>query len=291
MPASLLQEFSKIVSWRRGSERAPHKPLLVIYALGALSRGKDQISFSEVEGPLTELLRDFGPSRARFHPEYPFVRLQNDGIWVLQTPTDTQFAPSQDSHLLSELRSSLVQGSFRPDIIRKLKKSTNLLARLIQQVLENNFPASLHEEIINRCGIKLLTTQIRKPRSPDFRANVLDAYKNQCAVCGHSLQIADLYPALEAAHIRWHALGGKDDVTNGLALCSTHHKLFDFGAFGIREGMVEFSARLDGNHMLDFHLGSFHGRQILMPVDVRFSPSLEHLDWHYSEVFKQPARK
>lgn len=289
--ASLLQEFSKIVSWRRGSERAPHKPLLVLYALGRLSRGNEQTAFSELEGPLTQLLRDFGPSRTRLHPEYPFVRLQNDGVWVLQAASNIQYVSNQESPLLSDLRAGVVLGGFRPDIIRELKKSTNLLSRLIQQILENNFPASLHEEIINRCGIKLTTTQIRRYRSPEFRANVLDAYKNQCAVCGHSLQIVDLYPALEAAHIKWHAMGGKDLVTNGLALCSTHHKLFDFGAFGIREGIVEFSARLGGNHMLDFHLGSFHGRRIFMPVDVRFSPSLENLDWHYSEVFKQPAKK
>ncbi len=290
MTASLLHEFSTIVSWRRGSERAPHKPLLVLYALGALSRGQEQILFSEAEIPLAELLRDFAPSRARLHPEYPFVRLQNDGVWVLQTPLKIQMAFKQNTYRLSDLRLGSVQGGFRPDITQKLKKSATLLARLSQQMLEANFPVSLHEELINRCGIELHTIQFRKSRNPEFRRNVLEAYRNECVVCGHSMKIDNLYLALEAAHIRWHALGGTDDVSNGLALCSTHHKLFDFGAFGIQSGVVKFSGAVVGNHTLDFHLDSFHGRQICMPFDARYNPLPENLDWHYSEVFKHPAR-
>ena len=35
----ILKAFDRINVWSRGSERAPHKPLLVLYALGQLSRG------------------------------------------------------------------------------------------------------------------------------------------------------------------------------------------------------------------------------------------------------------
>jgi putative restriction endonuclease len=30
---------------------------------------------------LTGLLKEFGPPRQSYHPEYPFWRLQNDGAW------------------------------------------------------------------------------------------------------------------------------------------------------------------------------------------------------------------
>lgn len=291
MAASLLREFSKIVSWRRGAERAPHKPLLILYALGALSRGQEQISYSEVEGVLTELLRDYAPSRARLHPEYPFIRLQNDGIWVLQEPVKPQSVWNVNTQLLSSLRDGPVLGGFRPDIIKKLKKSTTLLAKLIEQVLEDNFPASLHQELIDRCGIELFTIHFRRSRNPEFRLCVLDAYGYQCTVCGHSMQLRGQHLALEAAHIRWHAFGGMNNVNNGLALCSTHHKLFDFGAFGIRKGIIEYSEAIVGNHIFDFHLTQFHGQQMCMPIDPRHNPLAENFDWHYSEVFKSPARK
>ncbi|GAA3773075.1 hypothetical protein GCM10022403_005280 [Streptomyces coacervatus] len=41
---------------------------------------------------------------------------------------------------------------------------------------------------------------------------------------------------LEAAHVRWWACDGPDDVDNGLCLCSLHHKLFDKGVLGIGDG-------------------------------------------------------
>lgn len=37
---------------------------------------------------------------------------------------------------------------------------------------------------------------------------------------------------LEAAHVQWHSQNGSDDVSNGLALCSLHHTLFDLGVLG-----------------------------------------------------------
>lgn len=41
---------------------------------------------------------------------------------------------------------------------------------------------------------------------------------------------------LEAAHVRWWAFDGPDDVDNGVFLCSLHHKLFDKGVLGIGDG-------------------------------------------------------
>ena len=32
----LLRRIDRITVWKRGSERAPHKPLLILYALGRL---------------------------------------------------------------------------------------------------------------------------------------------------------------------------------------------------------------------------------------------------------------
>jgi putative restriction endonuclease len=38
-----------------------------------------------VNRDLTELLQEFGPWRDSTHPEYPFWRLQNDGVWVVSS--------------------------------------------------------------------------------------------------------------------------------------------------------------------------------------------------------------
>jgi hypothetical protein len=51
----ILKAFDRINVWSRGSERAPHKPLLVLYALGQLSRG----------GPNLVAFRDLAPKLNR----------------------------------------------------------------------------------------------------------------------------------------------------------------------------------------------------------------------------------
>lgn len=71
--------------WQRGDERAPHKPLLVLHALGRVARGEPRlVAFADVEAELAELLEEFGRPRSRQQPRYPFWRLQTDGIWEVE---------------------------------------------------------------------------------------------------------------------------------------------------------------------------------------------------------------
>src|SRR5438270_13393870 len=95
--AQVLSLFEGLVSWSRAGERAPHKPLLVLLALGEWVRGNYSVRFSDLVKPLTELLRDFGPSRATDHPEYPFWRLQKDGVWEVTGSSAIQVGRSGDA--------------------------------------------------------------------------------------------------------------------------------------------------------------------------------------------------
>src|ERR1051325_9330171 len=97
--------FSQINVWKRSDERAPHKPLLLLYALAKCSQGESrEIAYREVDRELRKLLIEFGPSRKSYHPEYPFWRLQNDGLWELQ------------GALKSELLKNNVRGGFKKEI-------------------------------------------------------------------------------------------------------------------------------------------------------------------------------
>jgi putative restriction endonuclease len=75
----LLERFEQLNVWTRGSERAPHKPLLVLHALARLSHGQESVPFTPVDEVVGALLREFGPPRKSYHPEYPFWRLRSDG--------------------------------------------------------------------------------------------------------------------------------------------------------------------------------------------------------------------
>ena len=52
----ILDRFSRITVWKRGGERAPHKPLLILYALARLQRGEPRlVSFEELDQGLEGL--------------------------------------------------------------------------------------------------------------------------------------------------------------------------------------------------------------------------------------------
>jgi putative restriction endonuclease len=88
--------FQQINVWRRGDQRAPHKPLLILYALSKIAAGnKKRIPYSEVDKVLRPLLAQFGPPRKSYHPEQPFWWLQSDGLWELDI--DPEIFPRRKS--------------------------------------------------------------------------------------------------------------------------------------------------------------------------------------------------
>ena len=63
-PAAKLQGLiSKIVTWKKREKRAPHKPLMLLLAIGNLQRsGKRLQPFAEVVNPMTHAMETFGPA-------------------------------------------------------------------------------------------------------------------------------------------------------------------------------------------------------------------------------------
>jgi putative restriction endonuclease len=108
-----------------------------------------------------------------------------------------------------------------------------------------------------------------------FRVQVLDAYGRACAVTEeHSL------PVLEAAHIKPYAFGGQHDVTNGLALRSDLHRLFDRGYISIDEhDRLLVGDRLMADYGNGRSYKALHGRPLNLPPGP-LRPSPEALAWH-----------
>jgi putative restriction endonuclease len=285
------QLFTKINVWKRGDERAPHKPLLLLLALAKCRNNQRYIPFTEVDKELTELLMDFGPSRQLHHTEFPFWRLQNDGIWQLQHVDGIKTTTSGDVSKKELLKRNVV-GGFKQEIYDIVYNDPNLLHKIAQELLENSFPTSIHEDILSAVGLEYEIENVeRSKRDPSFRKRVLISYEYQCSVCNFSVRLGNTLLALEAAHIKWHQAGGPDLETNGLALCSIHHKLFDRGAFTISDSLtIEVSEQVNGANGCHEWLISFHGKPIKRPQNPNNSPKISFLAWHTREVFRGPSR-
>lgn len=292
----VVGRFRSVNVWQRAGERAPHKPLLLLLALGRLSRGVTTLPFDECETQLTELLREFGPSRKSYHPEYPFWRLRNDGIWTVNWddmangPLPTR--ASNDDPPRSVLRAVHATGAFSEDLRRQLQADPKLISQVAQEVLSAHFPETLHQDILDAVGLSLEYVEVnRRRRDPNFRNAVLQAYEYRCAMCGLDLRIENLTVGLEAAHIQWHTAQGPDTVTNGVSLCSLHHKLFDLGAFTFDVGrQVLVSEKVSGTGGFEQVLMRHHGLQMTAPVRPEHHPLPEFVGWHREWVFKEQAR-
>ena len=289
--SSLRSRIQNLNVWKKGERRAPHKPLLVLYALGKLESGQRWLHFREVDQDLRELLIEFGPSRKRHHPEYPFWRLQNDGIWTVPHDEELTRRASNTDPLKSELLEYNIKAGFTGSVWTVLKEDQALRYDLVRLILDEHFQPSFHADLCNAVGLSLAIPTAEHTRDPDFRANVLRAYSHQCAICGFDLSLGDTSLGLEAAHIQWHNHGGPDEVTNGVALCALHHKMLDKGALHITaEPSLLVSEDVHGSNPHLTRLRKRHGDQIQPPQRETYLPDVEAVKWHRKEVFREPAR-
>lgn len=285
---ALLRQFRDLNVWRRGDERAPHKPLLVLYALGQLQAGVGRlIVFDQLEEPLARLLEDFGPPRKSPHPELPFYHLQNDGVWEIDEQTPLTRRKGSKNPLRTELRKWRVAGGFTNDIFDELKRRPEAVRELARELLIAHFPESLHQAILTAVGIDLEATIRSSRRDSEFRRSVVAAWGHRCAFCGYAVQLDSTDLALEAAHIRWCQFGGPDTTDNGLACCSIHHQAFDRGAITISDQLkILVSSRLHGAGRLDDLFLALHGLPLSVPSRKEAEPKRGFLEWHRAEVFR-----
>lgn len=281
---AVLNRFEKINVWKKGDQRAPHKPLLILYALGRWQRGRAEVTFKDAEPELRLLLQRFGRPRKSDHPEQPFWRLQRNRVWTVHAPAEMPLKTGDTIPTIDALRAPTVTAGFSSEVRDALTADKSLVTRIANLILERHFPESLHQEILDAVHLSTETVT-RKKRDGKFREKVLDAYRGACAVCEFDVCVAGVPVGLDAAHIRWHQFHGPATEQNGLALCVMHHKLFDFGAFTIRDGRLRVSNKAKGTGFQE-HLMAFHCREVRKPIDPDLAPDAGHLAWHAREVFK-----
>ena len=295
-----VERAAHLRTWSRDGVRAPHKPLLLLYILGRFQQFGSSlpVSYVEAEEPLKALLSEFGPPNLT-SPAYPFHHLVNDGLWVVRT---REGGGSPGSNV-GALRSSGALGELDPIFAEDLHKDPSLLIRVGRALLETSFPETLHDDIAAQVGLNLAepeaaVTMVKvgksiRQRDPVFRDMVLMAYEYRCAICGWDGQIGTESVGLEAAHVRWFAIGGPDSRDNGVCLCSLHHKLLDKGVIGItREHTVAVSARFVGRSVVARQLVvGLLGKDMTEPQPGLPVVAEAHIDWHLSQVFRTPHRQ
>src|SRR5262249_12251486 len=80
---------------------------------GACPRDEPRLApFTEIEPRLNELLQEFGTPSTRPSAQYPFWRLQGDGLWEVEAPVELARRRSNTDPKVTELRRDGVRGGF-----------------------------------------------------------------------------------------------------------------------------------------------------------------------------------
>jgi putative restriction endonuclease len=119
----------------------------------------------------------------------------------------------------------------------------------------------------------ITTVARRRIHQAAFRERVIDAYRQQCAVC--RLKHEEL---LDAAHIIPDSdPEGEPVVPNGISLCKIHHAAFDHFFLSVRpdymiEIRIDVLSETDGP-MLKHGLQGMHGKRMEFPRRTELRPS------------------
>ncbi len=168
---------------------------------------------------------------------------------------------------------------------QSLISNPELIEKIASKLIQDNFPDTLQEELFVRFGFEVDTSP--KQRDPSFRKNVLRAYNYRCAVCGFDLALDTIPVGIEAAHIKWKQYSGPCEVSNGIALCSVHHKALDRGVITFNSDLqVRVSPAVTGGSMVEQLIWDYANKHISLPRERNLYPDDNMIEWHIREVFK-----
>ena len=285
--------------WQQHGVRAPHKAFLLLIALARVQRGKArEMRFDEVEPVLEELLTSFGPPRRSHGPHFPFWHLRSDHVWTLRDPEQLL---SRAGHPSRKAMRAHAVGGLTPEIEKVLKSDSARLVHVARELLDRNFPPSMHDAILDVVGLDLApaaappdrvreTVRRSRVRDPEFRRLILRIYECRCAFCGQGGTIDREPVGIEAAHVRWHAADGPDSEDNGVAACALHHAALDRGAISISPNHETWVSESYVSTAASDSISALSSRPLRNPLSGHARPHKTHLEWHHVQVFRKPAR-
>jgi putative restriction endonuclease len=144
------------------------------------------------------------------------------------------------------------------------------------------------EEVAEDIGRRqyITATVKRRLHQQGFRERVLEAYRQQCALC--RLRHSEL---LDAAHIIPDGEPGGDPiVVNGISLCKLHHAAYDRFFIGIDPYYI-IKVRRDildeeDGPMLLHGLKGMHGNRIVLPRSENRKPSQDRLEVRFNKFLE-----
>ena len=280
---------------------APHKPLLLIWTIGRCLQDEVEdkpytsrlLPYRFIKEDFEPVIREFGIKKTGVKVNMPYWYLKNDNVWDLRS--DLWAGPSEpNADFLNQTSAGLTESDYLA-----IRNDPHLGIEIIIELLIKFIPNNRHEDILAAIKVPMEDLQVpdsrglfrqywRRMRDRKFRDLVLSKYQYQCTVCGLAIKLGRYHPALEAAHIKAVQNDGPDIISNGLSLCSTHHALFDEGAFTVAPKADELYMEMSSSVLVkgtDRWLSPYINRSLHVPKRPLHRPATEFIEWHRNHVF------
>lgn len=312
MPDALtyyLNKIEKLRTARIGGKPAPHKPILLLAVIDLFEEGAITENKIEPSPQIVESFLKYWHLVSLEKPRIflPFFHLQSDKFWHLHAKAGNEklLAMTKQMNSMSHVANIVAYASLDEDLFLLMHRADAREA-IRQQILETYFADQIelfraviadNREISSIEHLLLKSTAQSDPeiskqisdtpkRNIAFRRAVIRLYDYTCPACRLRIITLDGETAVEAAHIYPFAQSYDDSIGNGLSLCPLHHWSFDKGLFSIDNDykiIVSNNFEESGNEA--FLLRSLRSKEIHLPKEKPFRPSLTMIRWHRENTF------
>ncbi|HKK44796.1 MAG TPA: HNH endonuclease [Balneolaceae bacterium] len=299
---------------------APHKPFLLFSVIDQIEVGNIESPFV----PLSQdIIDDFMiywdgimDNNQKTSIAKPFFHMDSEPFWslVYENPNKKYKGYSYTPSLFS-LQNKITGANLDSDLFSELQQDDvrNVYRQLL---LETYFDPSTKNKILDISRFNLMSypyaENLKAMAAEPFEAYHIDKFKNRkthipgwiqnrdypfsrvvrknyqhkCAICRSKVLTEDGRSLVEGAHIIPWRESQNDDPRNGLALCPSHHWMFD-----------QYLITVDENYKIIIHnklakIGEqientlkWNHEELFLPSNQKYRPASKALESHYS-IFK-----
>lgn len=294
---------------------APHKPILLISIIQSYRIGQIQGNKIYLTPELVALFKSNWNSLVSTNHDcrisYPFFYMKSEGFWTLKPKAGFSNLNTMGSLVKSfaNLDAAVEYAEISNDLFELLidePSSQVLLNVLLEEyfpnthgaISEQNYYAlvkGLEDHFLNDSSefykqqTKLLLDQKEDEevflRGSVFKREIPKIYNNTCCISGLKVDTMHNISMIDACHIIPFSESYDDTVTNGIALCPNLHRAFDRGLLSVTpDYRVKISDSFieEGNYSLK----QFANKKISLPINGKYWPNRESLEWHVNNVFR-----
>ncbi|WP_417371237.1 HNH endonuclease [Gelidibacter japonicus] len=305
--------------FNKGLGKAPHKPILLLSILqlireGSIKNNKVYITLDLVIKFKNnwEALVNTGHSQ---NFALPFFHMRSEPFWYLVKKTGFEIPVTKSKSIKSfkTLRDSVLYAQIDKELFDLLsdKKNSNIFQQYLLQTYFTDSQSNFKEDYVSyqlkliedqilgedKTNYQIRIEQLKNNLDEDsfqeelfirgglFKKTVPKIYNHMCSVSEMKIESTENVQMIDACHIVPFSISNDDTIPNGISLSPNLHRAFDRGLITInRDFKVRVSPTVIENDSV-FNLTQFEGKQILLPKNSKWYPSLEALTWHNKEVF------